>query len=76
MVTKFDRSWFQKIALCTDYVHILKGFILFARKQGKKSVMEGIETELDLKIARELEVDFVQGYYYKSYNQRSIDAKR
>ncbi len=75
-ILKFDRSWFQKIALCTDYVHILKGFILFARKQGKKSVMEGIETELDLKIARELEVDFVQGYYFKSYNQRSIDAKR
>lgn len=75
-ILKFDRTWFKKIALCGDYSHILKGFILFAKSQGKKTVMEGIETERDLVLAKKLGVDFVQGYYFKSYNQRSSDAKR
>lgn len=75
-ILKFDRSWFQKIRLSSDYTHILKGFILFAKRQGKKSVMEGIETQSELEIARELEVDYVQGYYFKPYNQRSTDATR
>ncbi len=75
-ILKFDRSWFQKMSLCSDYAEILKGFITFAKRQGKRVVMEGVETEGHLEVARQLRVDFVQGYLFKSYNQRSNDAKR
>lgn len=75
-ILKFDRSWFQKMSLCSDYAEILKGFIAFAKRQGKKVVMEGIETQSHLDIAQHLDVDFVQGYLFKPYNHRSTDAKR
>jgi len=75
-ILKFDRSWFQKMSLCSDYAEILRGFITFAKRQGKKVVMEGVETEGHLEVARQLHVDFVQGYLFKPYNQRSTDAKR
>lgn len=43
-ILKFDRTWFSKIEACSDYSHILKGFIAFAKLQRKKTVLEGVET--------------------------------
>ncbi|AFL69417.1 EAL domain-containing protein [Sulfurospirillum barnesii] len=68
---KFDRTWLLKIKRCPDYQEILKGFLAFAKAQGKKSVLEGIESEGDFMLARALEVDYVQGYLFKHLNHHS-----
>lgn len=65
---KFDRTWLLKIKKCVDYQEILKGFLSFAKAQGKKSILEGIESEEDFAVAKELGVDFVQGYIFKHLN--------
>lgn len=65
---KFDRTWLLKIRACADYQEILKGFLSFAKAQGKKSILEGIESEEDFAVAKELGVDFVQGYIFKHLN--------
>jgi EAL domain-containing protein (putative c-di-GMP-specific phosphodiesterase class I) len=62
-ILKFDRTWLHKISACSDYTHILKGFIAFAKLQRKKTVLEGIETPKNLALAKELGVDFVQGVF-------------
>lgn len=71
---KFDRTWLSKIRACEDYQEILKGFLAFAKAQGKKSVLEGVESEEDFRIAKSLGVDFVQGYIFKHLNLSSKDA--
>lgn len=65
---KFDRTWLLKIKACADYQEILKGFLRFAKAQGKKSVLEGVESEEDFRVAKALGVDFVQGYIFKHLN--------
>lgn len=47
------------------FMKFVRQMIQFARSTGKKIVLEGIETERDLAVAHELEVDYVQGYYYR-----------
>lgn len=75
-ILKFDRSWFHKIKVCSHYAHILKGFIDFAKLQNKKTIMEGVETEEELNLAKKLGVDFVQGYLFKYLNLRSHEPFR
>lgn len=65
---KFDRTWLLKIRACSDYQEILKGFLSFAKAQGKKSILEGVESEEDFCVAKALGVDFVQGYIFSHLN--------
>lgn len=62
---KFDLSWITKIRADKNLIHVLDGFLTFARKSNKLTILEGIETEQDLKLAQKLNVDFIQGFYYK-----------
>ena len=61
---KFDRSWFQRAGE-KDQLELLKGFIRFARQAGKKTIIEGVETESRLAFARQVGADYVQGYLYQ-----------
>ncbi|MCJ8311553.1 MAG: EAL domain-containing protein [Saccharospirillaceae bacterium] len=44
---------------------LVKAIVDYARVSGKKTILEGIETQDDLLIARELNVDFIQGFLFK-----------
>ncbi|MFN4236089.1 MAG: EAL domain-containing protein [Vogesella sp.] len=64
-IFKFDRAWLramhqpaQKRMLCM--------LLDYARQEKRTTILEGIETAADLALARELGVDWVQGYYFKS----------
>ena len=61
---KIDRSFTHGVA--TDHKkHRLLEAIVFAAKSFERSlVAEGVETEEDLKIVRDLEIEFTQGYYF------------
>ncbi|WP_417552315.1 EAL domain-containing protein [Marinomonas fungiae] len=47
------------------FMAFVRQMIGFARATNKKIVLEGIETEADLEVARQLEVDYVQGFLYR-----------
>ena len=44
---------------------LVKSIVDYARASGKKTILEGIESEHDLVIAKMLNVDFVQGFLFK-----------
>lgn len=62
---KFDRAWLQRLRDGRAQVELLEGFVRYARAAGKRTVLEGVETSNCLELARQVGVDFVQGYYYQ-----------
>lgn len=62
---KFDRAW---LGMLSDPVcqAALRHLIAFARETGKRTVLEGIETEAQRRQAVELGVDYLQGFLFRS----------
>jgi len=73
---KFDRAIFLKAHGHAGYRHLLNGFIGFAHANGQKVVIEGIETNQDLDLARQLGADYVQGFLYRDRFISKICTKR
>lgn len=48
-----------------NFMLLVKSIIDYAHSTGKKIILEGIETAHDLQLAKQLKVDFVQGFYFK-----------
>lgn len=68
---KFDRSWLQRWQDPTSLV-LLDSLVSYARRTGKQTVLEGVESEQHLQQARQLGFDLVQGYLYRD---RFINAR-
>lgn len=66
-VLKFDRSWLARISRQEGYRRLLTGLISFARASNIRCILEGVETQSDLTLARELGVDFAQGYLFREH---------
>ena len=47
------------------FLHLVRSIIDYARISGKKTILEGVESNADLLFAKELGVDYVQGYLYQ-----------
>jgi len=47
------------------FLCLVKSLVNFAHNTGKKVILEGVETIEDLSFARQLNVDYVQGFYYR-----------
>ncbi|WP_445401157.1 EAL domain-containing protein [Zobellella sp. An-6] len=61
---KLDRSWIKNQSK-ENYDHLLQALCHFARQSGKQLILEGVENEEDLHFARQLGVDYVQGFLYR-----------
>jgi EAL domain-containing protein (putative c-di-GMP-specific phosphodiesterase class I) len=48
-----------------NFMLLVKSLISYAHSAGKKVILEGVETIEDLQFARQLNVNFVQGFYYR-----------
>jgi len=48
-----------------NFMLLVKSLVDYAHTANKKVILEGIETDSDLDFAKQLKVDFVQGFYYK-----------
>lgn len=59
---KIDQSFVRNIQSQSNDVSIVKAIIFIAHSIGLKVVAEGVETEDQLNLLRELECDDVQGY--------------
>jgi hypothetical protein len=47
------------------FMLLVKSIIDYAHGAGKKVILEGVETTVDLQLAKQLQVDYVQGFYFK-----------
>lgn len=48
-----------------NFMLLVKSIIDYAHNTDKKVIVEGVETAEDLQLAKRLNVDFVQGFYYR-----------
>lgn len=55
-----------------NFMLLVKSIIDYARGAGKKVILEGIETVQDLDLAKQLKVDFVQGFYFKKQFKQKL----
>lgn len=62
---KIDLAWVNLSFQYQNYFDYMKAFIEFAHSLGKEVIMEGIENEQHLDLAKRLNADYVQGYLYR-----------
>jgi len=48
-----------------NFMLLVKSIIDYAHSTDKKIILEGVETAEDLQLAKRLQVDYVQGFYYR-----------
>ena len=63
---KLDIFFIETIRKNPSYFEIMQGIVKYTKRKGQYTILEGVETEEDLEIAREVGVDFVQGYLFKN----------
>ena len=61
---KIDKSYLAQIKKNPAYMEYLKGLIKTIKINEQKSIIEGVETYDDYLLAKELKIDFMQGYYF------------
>lgn len=63
---KLDIYFLRTIKVQPSYAEILKGMVKFAKINNKYTILEGVETQQDLQIAKDVGVDYIQGYLFKN----------
>ena len=61
---KIDKSFIKQIRKNKNYIEYLKGLLKTIRLNGQKSIIEGVENKEDYELVKELECDYIQGYYF------------
>jgi EAL domain-containing protein (putative c-di-GMP-specific phosphodiesterase class I) len=70
-IIKVDQSFVRKMSECKDSHNVVVTILNLCRLLEKKSVVEGVETENEWSICRDLGCDEVQGYHF--YKPASFD---
>lgn len=55
-----------------NFMALVNAMISYAHAMGKKVILEGVETEEDFRFAKQIAVDFVQGFLYKNLFEKMI----
>ncbi len=63
-VLKLDKSFFNTTEINQRSIVVVKSVIQLAKGLGMQTVAEGIETLDHVKLLKQMECDYVQGYYY------------
>ena len=63
---KFDIHFLRTIKTQSSYIEILIGLVKYAKANFKYTILEGVETQKDLQIAKSAGVDYIQGYLFKN----------
>ncbi len=63
---KVDKSFVARLEEDREAVKIVQTIILLARNLGLRVIAEGVETEKQLELLRDLECEMVQGFYFAS----------
>jgi diguanylate cyclase (GGDEF)-like protein len=71
-VIKIDRAFVSDICSSPSSLVLIKGMIDIITNLGKDIVIEGVETEQQVAIIKELRVNCIQGYFY--YRPMDVDS--
>ena len=71
-LVKLDRSLMQEITASEEKQSFMQSIVYACHKFGKQVCVEGVETEEELAIVREMKCDFVQGFYF--YRPTDLEA--
>jgi EAL domain-containing protein (putative c-di-GMP-specific phosphodiesterase class I) len=63
-VLKIDKSFIDQIITEKNKEYLLRGIIQLARQLSIETLAEGVETEKQVEILKNIGVDYIQGYYY------------
>lgn len=61
---KIDKSFLNQIKMNKHYIYYLEGLIKTCKFNNQKVIIEGIETKCDYDLAKSLDIDYMQGYYF------------
>lgn len=61
---KIDKSFLHEIKKNKNYIYYLNGLLQTIKLNGQKSIIEGVETLDDLNLVKNLDCDFIQGYFF------------
>ncbi len=71
---KLSLDWIGRIAQ-KDARALLETIISYSKNTGKKTILEGVETPKHFKLARDLDVDYVQGFKYRHLFREAFQHK-
>ena len=74
-VVKIDKIFLQRIKEDSRYENVLQGVVSYCKAAKKMIILEGIETEEDLLIAKRNHIDLVQGFYFRDLFSTSNSLK-
>jgi EAL domain-containing protein (putative c-di-GMP-specific phosphodiesterase class I) len=60
---KIDKTFIDNICIDSDVISIVDGIISLAHKMNLTVIAEGVETEEQYKILKEIQCDKIQGYF-------------
>ncbi len=63
-ILKIDRIFIHNAARSETYLNILKSIIAMAHSLNMDIVAEGVETQEEISLVRELQCEYIQGFYY------------
>ncbi len=61
---KIDKSFLKQINVNKNYISYLEGLLKTISLNNQKSIIEGVETKEDYNLVKELNCDYMQGYYF------------
>lgn len=64
-IIKLDINLLKRIKQNSASMEVAKGIVKYAKKSHKYTVLEGVENEIDMELAKEMKVDYIQGYIFK-----------
>ena len=73
-IVKLDRTFIQHMTVSTQQRNLVEGIVNLTRTLGLQVVAEGIETDAELRLARQVGCDYGQGYLFSK--PMSVDAIR
>lgn len=76
---KIDRSFVHKCDQDAEKRRLLQGIVGLSSGLGLQTVVEGVETEAELDVVRDMGCNMVQGYYFarpKPFHEACLDAAR
>jgi EAL domain-containing protein (putative c-di-GMP-specific phosphodiesterase class I) len=63
---KLDKDTLKEMNCNKSFIYVVEGLVKCSHELGKKIVIEGVESKKDFELAKKLNIDYVQGYLFRS----------
>lgn len=63
---KLDIDTLREMKNDEHFLHVIEGLVTYSHKLGKEVILEGIEEQKDFELAKKLNIDYVQGFLFRS----------